>query len=173
MAQSLQRIFSGAAELTLEILGGKWKTVILRHLKDRPMHYGELRALIPRLSDKMLTERLQDLQEIGLVVRHKKGVRGAPSVYEISALGKSLKPALQALYDWGEQVADEMGATIESAEHPRPPSMPLTLAPSRMDSYGGLPAAIQRAKASTISVGQARSQGIVPFRTRSRMASAC
>src|SRR5215510_16615766 len=104
MAHSLRRRFSCPVELALEILNGKWKTVILAHLKQGSLHYSELRALIPILSDKLLTERLRDLEELGLVVRHKSGGRGAPSRYELTARGRSLGPVLQALYDWGDRI---------------------------------------------------------------------
>jgi DNA-binding HxlR family transcriptional regulator len=113
MAHSLRRRFSCPVELALEILDGKWKPVILAHLKQRPLRYAELRALIPALSDKMLAQRLRDLEELGLVVRHKRGGRGAPSLYELTARSDSLRPALQALHDWGAQIAGEVGAIVE------------------------------------------------------------
>lgn len=53
----------------MDVLNGKWKVVILARLKDRSYRYGELRALIPAMSDKMLTERLKDLENAGLVKR--------------------------------------------------------------------------------------------------------
>jgi DNA-binding HxlR family transcriptional regulator len=99
-------------ELSLEILGGKWKVVILAHLKERARRFTELRALIPALSDKVLTQRLRDLEALGLVVRHKHGGRGAKSVYQLSAQGRSLEVVLQALYDWGAAMAPALGATI-------------------------------------------------------------
>jgi len=113
---SLHRKFSCPVELALEVLNGKWKTVILAHLKQGSLRYAELRLLIPSLSDKMLTERLRDLEEFGLILRHKHGGRGAPSRYELTRRGRSLGPVLQGLYDWGESIADEVGATIELAE---------------------------------------------------------
>jgi DNA-binding HxlR family transcriptional regulator len=119
MIPRLQRSFSCPVELAIEILNGKWKPVILAHLKERPLRYSELSARIPALSDKMLTQRLQDLAELGLVARRKQGGRGAPSTYELTARGKSLRPALQALYDWGELVAGEVGASIEPPRAPR------------------------------------------------------
>lgn len=109
---NLSRRFSCGVELSLELLGGKWKPVILARLKDRPMRYTELRSCIPALSDKVLTQRLQELEELGLVRRHKQGRRGAPALYEITPRAESLRPALQALYDWGMQMAPEFGATI-------------------------------------------------------------
>ena len=118
MSQSLRRRFSCPVEVTLEVLNGKWKTVILAHLKERSMRYTELRALIPSLSDKMLSQRLRDLEELGLVVRHKDGGRGARSHYQLTPRGASLRPVLQSIYDWGESIAAEVGATIETPGRP-------------------------------------------------------
>lgn len=62
MAHSLHQKFSCGVELALEIVSGKWKPVILAHLKEGTLRYAELRALIPALSDKMLAQRLKDLE---------------------------------------------------------------------------------------------------------------
>lgn len=93
-------------ELALGVLGGKWRVVILAHLKQRPLRYSDLRRLTPRVSDKMLTQRLRELCKAGLVA--KRGER-----YTLSARGKSAAPVLQALYDWGQQVAPELGLRID------------------------------------------------------------
>ena len=71
MNRKLKRKFSCGVELTLEIIGGKWKPVILAHLKEGPMRYGELRRAIPGLSDKILTQRLGELEESGLITHRK------------------------------------------------------------------------------------------------------
>ena len=113
MTRKLQRTFSCGVELTLDIIGGKWKPVILAHLKEGALRYGELRTRIPSLSEKMLTQRLEDLRAAGLVRRRKSGGRGAPSSYELTPQAESLRTALQALNDWGERVAREIGARVE------------------------------------------------------------
>lgn len=113
MARRLRRSFSCGVELALEMLGGKWKPVILAHLKEGALRYGELRARIPALSDKMLTQRLRDLEAMGLVRRRKSGDRGAPSSYALTLRAESLRPALGALNDWGNKVAKEVGANVE------------------------------------------------------------
>ena len=119
MARSPRRQFSCPEEFAVDMLNGKWKTVILAHLKQRSLRYAELRALMPSLSDKMLTQRLKDLVDLQLIGRHKSGGRGAASRYELSARGRSLRPVLQGLYDWGGRVAGEVGATIVPAPLPR------------------------------------------------------
>jgi DNA-binding HxlR family transcriptional regulator len=118
MAAGLNRRFYCGVELTLEILQGKWKPVILAHLKEGPMRYAQLRAAIPRLSDKMLSQRLRDLEEQGLVSRTKLGSRGSPSTYRLARRADSLRPLLGALNDWGFQAAPEVGAVVEYADVP-------------------------------------------------------
>ncbi len=113
MAGKLSRKFSCGVELALEVLGGKWKPVILAHLKEGALRYGELRTRIPALSDKMLTQRLKDLEGLGLVGRRKSGGRGSPSSYEITARAESLRPALTALNEWGNRLAKDVGAKVE------------------------------------------------------------
>jgi len=103
----LAKRFGCPVELSLELLAGKWKPVILARLKERPYRYSELRKLIPTLSTKMLTERLRDLEVQGLVER--RGIAGKPhAVYRLTARAESLKPVLQALYDWGKEAAAEL-----------------------------------------------------------------
>lgn len=105
----LSQRFACPVELAMTILGGKWKPVILARLKEQPMRYGELRRAIPGLSDKVLTERLKDLEELGLIER--PAAQAAP-LYRLSAKGEALRPALSALYEWGSVEAGARGLTI-------------------------------------------------------------
>lgn len=98
-------------ELALEFVGGKWKTVILAWLKEAPHRYGELRARMPGVTDKVLTERLRDLDMLGLV--EKFSANGDVSVYRLTPRGESLRPMLNALYAWGEATARELPVTID------------------------------------------------------------
>jgi DNA-binding HxlR family transcriptional regulator len=108
------RDYGCPVEFSLELLRGKWKPVIMARLKQGPMRYGQLRRAIPRLSDKVLTERLRDLEASGLVASTTE-MDGAVRIYRLSKRGMSLKPVLQALYDWGEGAAPAFGATIRPA----------------------------------------------------------
>ena len=108
----LGKFYGCGVEFSLDLLGGKWKTVILARLKEEPLRYGELRRLIPGLSDKVLSERLQGLCEAGLV---EPVTVEEPKRYRLTCRGESLRPLLQALYDWGEASATEMGVHIRQA----------------------------------------------------------
>src|SRR5471032_588618 len=113
MAPTLRRPFSCGVELALEILAGKWKPVILARLKEGPLRYSELHARLPNLSEKMLIQRLKDLEKLGLISRDKRGGRGASSTYRLTARAATLRPALYALHDWGRRIANEVGAVID------------------------------------------------------------
>jgi len=104
MAKKLPKFFQCATEFTLAVLGGKWKTVILCYLKQRPLRYSELRKLLPNLSDKVLTERLRDLTLSGLIV-HRKGGGVSSGTYSLTARAQSLSDLLHHLYAWGHQNA--------------------------------------------------------------------
>jgi DNA-binding HxlR family transcriptional regulator len=103
--------YSCAVELALEVLGGKWKPVILAHLKEGPKRYSELRQLVSKMSDKMLTHRLRDLVELGLVER-QDDAGGAR--YRLTAEGDRLRPVLQSLHDWGLSIAREHHVRLDN-----------------------------------------------------------
>jgi DNA-binding HxlR family transcriptional regulator len=110
--KALRRSYGCPVELSLDIIGGKWKAVILARLKLRSMRYGELRKAIPDLSEKVLTQRLHRLCADGLVEMAPDA--GGVIHYRLSETGASLKPVLQALYDWGEARSAVIGARIRS-----------------------------------------------------------
>jgi DNA-binding HxlR family transcriptional regulator len=114
MAKRLARSFGCPSEFTLEVLGGKWKTVILCYLKQQPLRYKDLRLLIPNLSDKMLTERLADLNARGLVTKKNLGGSAKQQFYVLTPLGKTLSAPLGALYKWGEENAAAFGANVSN-----------------------------------------------------------
>ena len=112
MPRKLQKNFNCPTEFALDVLGGKWKTVILCNLKQRPCRYAELRKLVPRLSDKMLTERLRDLAARGLVAKSKASSNGNSEVYMLTTKGRSLSGPLKELYEWGRKNASLYGVEV-------------------------------------------------------------
>jgi DNA-binding HxlR family transcriptional regulator len=108
----MPKTFHCSTEFTLHVLGGKWKTVILCYLKERPLRYAELGKLVPTLSDKMLTQRLHDLMDSGLVLRKKADDRSATEVYVLAPRAKSLGTLLTELYRWGETHAPSFGVSV-------------------------------------------------------------
>jgi DNA-binding HxlR family transcriptional regulator len=114
MTRPLPTRFNCPTEFALTVLGGKWKTIILAYLSERPCHYAELRQLLPGLSDKVLTERLKNLQESGLVARGPSSVSRARRPYVLTARGATLTPILTDLYAWGTKHAASFGVTVDN-----------------------------------------------------------
>jgi DNA-binding HxlR family transcriptional regulator len=112
MVKNYSRYYECPTEFALEVLGGKWKTVILAYLGEQPMRYSELRRLVPKLSDKVLTERLHDLVNADLIVRRKSQSAAGADVYALSERSKSLSPVLRHLYVWGVRHAKVFGVGV-------------------------------------------------------------
>jgi len=87
--------------VTLSLIGGKYKALILWHLLNTTLRFGELRKLIPDATPKMMTQQLRELENDGLVVRTVYPVVPPKVEYSLSALGLSIKPILIAIYHWG------------------------------------------------------------------------
>jgi DNA-binding HxlR family transcriptional regulator len=87
---------------TLEVMGGKWKPIILHYLSEAPRRSGELGRLIPQASGKMLTQQLREL-EADKIIRRKIYRQVPPKVeYILTPLGESLRPVMIAMCAWGE-----------------------------------------------------------------------
>ena len=90
-------------ETTLMLIGDKWKVLILRDLLPGTKRFGELKKSIGTVSQKVLTAQLRDMERNGLVNR-KVYPEVPPRVeYSLTELGRSLKPLLDAMWDWGEE----------------------------------------------------------------------
>ncbi len=102
-------------EVTVDLIGGKWKPVILAHLKEGVHRYGELRRLMPTTSEKMLVQQLRELEADGLVARTVFDTVPPQVEYDLTDEGRTLVPVLTALYTWGEQRAERTGLVLRSA----------------------------------------------------------
>ncbi len=98
-----EKTFNCTFELTLELIGGKWKPIILWHLSQyNSLRFSELKRTMPRVTQKMLTQQLRELEEDKLVNR-KVYAEVPPKVeYTLTETGKSLIPLLQVMDDWGK-----------------------------------------------------------------------
>ena len=91
-----------ATEMALEIIGGKWKLVILRNLFDGTKRFGELKRAMPNVTQRMLTRQLRELEEDGLV-RRKVYTQVPPKVeYSLTETGESLEPIVRQIDEWGD-----------------------------------------------------------------------
>ena len=90
-------------ETTLALIGDKWKVLILRDLLPGTKRFGELKKSIGSVSQKVLTAQLRDMEQNGLVHREVFAEVPPRVEYSLKDLGKSLKPILDAMWNWGEE----------------------------------------------------------------------
>lgn len=95
-------------EATLEIIGGKWKGVILFHLLDGKKRFNEIARLIPAITQRMLTRQLRELEEDKIVHREIYPEVPPRVEYSLTPLGESLKPILVSLQRWGKENLEQM-----------------------------------------------------------------
>ena len=88
-------------EATLELIGGKYKALILWHLADATLRFSELRSRITSATPKMLTQQLRELESDKLLHREVFPVIPPKVEYSLTELGRSLMPVLVAMRDWG------------------------------------------------------------------------
>ena len=86
----------------LRVMGGKWKPLILWHLRAGPLRFAALRRGIPGISEKMLAQHLRQLEADGMNSRTATGVAPQKVEYAMTLLGARLDPALRALSEWGQ-----------------------------------------------------------------------
>ncbi|MGG1399141.1 helix-turn-helix domain-containing protein [Bacillus salipaludis] len=99
----MQKKYNISVEATLEVIGGKWKCVILCHLTHGKKRTSELKRLMPNITQKMLTQQLRELEEDGVVKRIVHNQVPPKVEYELSEYGWSLKDILDTLCAWGEK----------------------------------------------------------------------
>jgi DNA-binding HxlR family transcriptional regulator len=92
-----------SVEATLEVIGGKWKCVILCHLTHGKKRTNELKRLMPDITQKMLTQQLRELEEDGVIKRIVYNQIPPKVEYELSEYGWTLQSILDSLCAWGEK----------------------------------------------------------------------
>jgi DNA-binding HxlR family transcriptional regulator len=89
--------------LTVELIGGKWKAVVLFYLLDGTLRFNELRRKVPGITQRMLTLALRELEADGLVLRTVYPVVPPHVEYALTPFGRSLEPVLLAMREWGRR----------------------------------------------------------------------
>ena len=94
---------------TLNLIGGKYKALILWHLTGRTLRFSALQRLVPDATPKMLTQQLRELEGNGLVQRTVYPVVPPKVEYALTAKGVTLSPILEAMFEWGTTLLHEEG----------------------------------------------------------------
>lgn len=99
--------FPCCTSVTMGIIGGKWKSVILYYLIDGPLRYNELRKKMNGVTERTLSLQLKKLEEDGVIRRKVYATQPPLKVeYSLTAFGKTLIPLLQAIAAWGDYVVE-------------------------------------------------------------------
>ena len=98
--------------ITLDLIGGKYKALILWHLVNATLRFGQLRKLIPQATPKMLTQQLRELEEDNLIIRTVYPVVPPKVEYSLTDLGCSIRPILSTMYEWGTSYMVESGLEV-------------------------------------------------------------
>lgn len=93
-----------AVEAAMDVIGGKWKSVLLYQLIEGERGFNELRKKFPELSQRMLSRQLQELESHGVVLRRIYPGKPPRTGYTLTPLGMALIPCLHALRQWGDQL---------------------------------------------------------------------
>lgn len=113
---------------TIQLIGGKYKSLILWHLMGGVLRFGQLRRLVPDATPKMLTQQLRELESNGLLQRTVFPQVPPRVDYALTDLGRSLSPILEAMYQWGSLLMQQEGLEpnctmtchpLESGDTPR------------------------------------------------------
>ena len=102
-----------AMDITMDYIGGKWKTVVLWYLKKDKKRFAELNKLIPQMTERMLSITLKQLEEDGIVLRQVYTTKPPLKVeYSLTAFGETLVPILNEVAKWGRNLAEEKGKLV-------------------------------------------------------------
>jgi DNA-binding HxlR family transcriptional regulator len=103
MNQIQNKEFDCPIQLIVDTIGGKWKLAILYQLFQGTKRYGELRRLVPKATERMLTLQLRELEAAGIVMRTVYPEVPPKVEYSLTEIGLSLEPILQTMLDWSEK----------------------------------------------------------------------
>ena len=103
---------------TLHLIGGKYKALLLWHLSGRVLRFSQLRQLVPEATPKMLTQQLRELEQDGLINRKVYPVVPPKVEYSLTDLGRSLRPILSCIYEWGISYLQSRGISPDCSMQP-------------------------------------------------------
>lgn len=96
----------------VQLIGGRWKLLIMASLEKRTLRYSELHKSIEQITERMLTLQLRELEDDGIVKRTVYPQVPPKVEYELTEIGKELIPILMQLSDWGTRARQSIGAEV-------------------------------------------------------------
>lgn len=99
----MKKDFICPLEATMDLLGGKWRTLILWHLMQEKLRFSQIQKIVSGISKKVLSEHLRFLENEGLIIRYVYPTIPPSVEYEITAKGKTLVKILESLEAWGRE----------------------------------------------------------------------
>ncbi|AMK09863.1 MAG: winged helix-turn-helix transcriptional regulator [Pseudodesulfovibrio sp.] len=106
-----------SVELTLQVIGGKWKPIIMHRLgSEGTLRFSEVKRSIPNITQKMLTQQLRELESDGVVLREVYPQVPPKVEYSLTDLGRSVMPVIASLSEWGTRYAQWYAESQPDAE---------------------------------------------------------
>ena len=107
MAKTRNAPYHCPMELTIDLIGGKWKSLILWHLGENTFRFSELKKMLPQITQKMLTQQLRESEQDGLLKRFVYTQVPPKVEYSLTEEGKTLLPILELMCQWGMNYANQ------------------------------------------------------------------
>lgn len=116
MSKIQEKTYRCGMELTMDIIGGKWKGVILWNLRNKTLRFSQLKRKLNGVTQKMLTQQLRELEEDGLINR-KVFPQVPPKVeYSLTEYGKTIVPVLYSIYQWGIKYSMQFDVNLDISD---------------------------------------------------------
>lgn len=108
------KLYHCAMDITMDYIGGKWKTVVLWYLQFETLRFSELKRKMPDITEKMLSIQLKALEKDGIIKRDVFGEKPPIRVeYSLTGFGQTLIPTLDAIAKWGRDLGERKGEMVE------------------------------------------------------------
>lgn len=104
-----EKLYNCPYEYAIDAVSGKWKGWVIWHLSNGTLRYGELRKILPNITQKMLTQTLRELEYGGVIERKVYPVVPPKVEYSLTIHGEKLLPVLVSLHEWGKETYEELG----------------------------------------------------------------
>ena len=118
MNEKKKKIFYCSTELAIDIIGGKWKPLIIYHLyNNRDIRFGEFKRLIPKINERVLMRQLRELEEDKIVDRVDFNENPPRVEYSLTEVGKSVAPIIKQLGEWGRDYNTKFDYGVVEVHH--------------------------------------------------------